>query len=94
MIPPEATARQEILDWDGIEQAAGGSTKMPWEEQRARLIHRVALVLLAERRTTRAAAAQIATDMVFGYSPATSHATTCGMIATAILAMEIGEGAG
>jgi hypothetical protein len=38
------------------------------------------------------AAAQVAAEMAFGYSPATSHATSCGMIATAILAMDIGEG--
>jgi hypothetical protein len=58
-------------------------------------VHReIARAITEQARTARAAAAQIATDVAVGYSPATSHATTCGMIATAILAMELGEGAG
>ena len=38
-----------MFEWDGIEQAAGGS-RMPWEEQRERLIGRMAVALEAFAR--------------------------------------------
>ena len=50
-----AMARREVLEWDGIEQAAGGSTRMPWEEQRERLIGRMAVALDAFAREREAA---------------------------------------
>jgi len=43
-----------VFEWDGIEQAAGGS-RMPWEEQRERLIGRMAVALEAFAREREAA---------------------------------------
>ena len=66
-----AVARREILEWDGIEQAAGGSTRMPWEEQRGRLIGRMAVALEAFAREREAAVVREA-------HPYLRHQDTCG----------------
>ena len=66
-----AMARREVLEWDGIEQAAGGSTRMPWEEQRERLIGRMAVALEAFAREREAAVVREA-------HPYLRHQDTCG----------------